>query len=102
MARLEFQTEQIQNIIIPNLKDSINILVIAASNMDSIVIPSDFNYKSQLLQIKSDLSNIKTRLINEQDHLTNAINIITKTSDELEKYANILPVTEITKRVSKL
>lgn len=102
MAKLEFNPEQIQNTIIPNLKDSISSLSPTLNLMDSTVIPGNFKYKTQLLQIKSDLSNAKNSLIDEQDHLTNSINIITKTSDELEKYASVLPVTEITKRVSKI
>ena len=77
MAKLEFQSEQIQNTIIPNLKDSISSLSPALNLMDSTVIPGNFKYKTQLLQIKSDISNAKNSLIDEQDHLTNSINIIT-------------------------
>lgn len=102
MATFEFRPAQIQNIVIPNLKDGISSLVLAINEMDSIIIPESFKYKSQLIQARIDLNNSKVNLTNEQEHLTNTVNIITKTSNEFEKYVSLLPVTEITKRVSKI
>ena len=47
MAKLYFKQEQIQNLVIPNLKDSITNIIPAINYMDSIVIPDSFKYKQQ-------------------------------------------------------
>ncbi len=98
MAKLDYDSNLLQNVVKPNLTDSITNLNQSLGVLNYLNIPSDFLYKSNLESIRNELSSIKSSLEKTEIWLTKSISKINQSEFECNQSAISLPKEDLKER----
>lgn len=89
MARLKFDSKNIDNVIIPSIKDSIVHLNSALDNINNVSIPNECDIN--LVNSKNDIESVKSNLNSLNDWCNRSISLFKNVEDKYIGEAMLLP-----------
>lgn len=94
MTKLKYDASKLKTVIKPSL-DSAEKSIRNASNNASFSVPSDFRYRSYLINLRSTISNCASEISSCNDWLDSAMNSVSETMLTIEQSINQLEETKI-------
>lgn len=102
MTKLKFEYTSLQRVVIPSLNLTINNLSSTISSANSMDVPGDFAYASELRNLPSFLSKQKNKLIYANEWIEKSNNKYQSSQNELNAILEALDNVDIKTRIRRV
>ena len=102
MTKIEFSMNTFQRSVLPNLEKTINSLDLLINKCYQLSIPSDFKYRTYLLNLDSDFKGIKNSVISVKDWIDKSNKKYNNLVDEIRQNSVNLNNIQIGKKYSSI